>query len=485
MGLGAGTLAVSLVTVPIYLRTIGEARYGILTIVWLLLGYFGAFEFGTSRATAGFVARHPDERGRIFLHALVLNLVAGLVGAVLLSVLFPLLVGHVFLLTAPERADLLVSLPLVALAVPATTLGFMLAGTLEGREHFLLLNTIQLTTNVLLQTSPLAVALLVGPHLEDMIAAVVAARLLMLVPLAWAAFAAARPLPRLRLEGVWIKRLLGFGGWVTLTGLVTPVMDFLDRFAIASLLGPVAVTDYVVPFNLASRTRILPASVTRALFPRLSALGPDEARGLGGQTLRRLALLLTPVFLIGLLLVAPFLRWWIGADFAHRAAPLGQILLVGAWAAGLALVGSVTLQAEGRPSRVAWIRCGEIPFFLGALWWGLVHDGVRGAAYAWTGWSLLDAGLLLGTSGLLDPRTSAGLLTGLTLLSLEFWLVGLHAPLALPLLIVTAATLTALVLGRREIRQALTAFRGRTVMCKARADVGSVLSRNLSRRPKR
>ena len=313
---------------------------------------------------------------------------------------------------------------------------------------------------MLLQTGPLAVALLIGPRLENMIAAVVVTRLLMLVPLAWAAFAAARPFPRLHLEGVWLKRLLGFGGWVTLSDLVTPVMDFLDRFAIASLLGPVAVTNYVVPFNLASRTRILPVSVTRALFPRLSALGPDEARRLGVQTLRRLALLLTPVFLIGLLLVAPFLRWWIGTDFAHGAAPLGQILLVGAWSAGLAQIGFVTLQAEGRPSRVAWIRCGEIPFFLGVLWWGLVHFGVRGAAYAWTGWSLLDASLLLGTSGLLDPRTSAGLLTGLTLLLLESWLVGLHTPLAFPLLIAAAVTLTALVLGHREIRRALSAFGG-------------------------
>ena len=58
-------LAVAIVTIPIYVRHVGDARYGVISIVWVLLGYFGFLDLGLSRAAVNALAKTIEARAVI------------------------------------------------------------------------------------------------------------------------------------------------------------------------------------------------------------------------------------------------------------------------------------------------------------------------------------------------------------------------------------------------------------------------------------
>ena len=403
-------MGLSLVTIPIYIGVIGEARYGVLAIAWLLLGYFGLFDLGLGRATAQRIASlgdsSPAQLATTFWTALAMNVSLGAIGGLVIWPVAVYFFGHVFSVDAALRPELAAAIPWLVLAVPLATLSGVLTGALQGRAKFLELNLISVSSSVLIQLLPLAVAWFHGPDLAWLLPAVILARVVTLASLFFRCrvhvFKGFAP----KVSRTLAKGLLQFGGWVTVTSLVGPMMVILDRFVIGAALGAKAVTYYTVPFQLAERSSVLPGALASALFPRLAAAGTDEARRLAAMAIRSLAVVMTPVMLVGLLLIEPFLQWWLSPEFGAQAGLTAQVLLLGFWINAFARVPYAQLQAAGLPGVVAKCHLAEvIPYLL--LYVGLHFWGLPGAAVVFGLRTLADCVLLLWFAGNLAVGFSA------------------------------------------------------------------------------
>jgi O-antigen/teichoic acid export membrane protein len=200
-------------------------------------------------------------------------------------------------------------------------------------------------------------------------------------------------------DGSKMRSLLSYGGWITITNLLTPVLSTMDRMLIGSLLSAEAVAFYSVPFNMVSRMSVVPGALATSLFPKLSRSSAEDSAQLASEAVAALAAVTTPMMVLAAAVFPVFMRIWVGRSFAEHAAPIGVILLVGIWVNGLAYVPYGHLQASGRPDIVAKFHAIEVIPFLGILWFGLHSFGLVGAAYAWTLRTTVDALLLFKVGG--------------------------------------------------------------------------------------
>jgi O-antigen/teichoic acid export membrane protein len=419
----AAPMLLALLIVPFYLRLVGEARFGVLVLVWLFVGYFEFFDFGIGKATANHLARlrdaSPADRAAAFWTGALCNGMLGLLGAVALlaatryglSVYFGDKVSHVL------EGEILTALPWMAFAVPVGTVSAIGVAALEARERFLALNVLQFLVTVLTQLSPLLVAWWRGPALDGLIAAAVLSRVVADVPLLLACqrYVPLRGRPRFRrsLAGP----LFRYGGWVTVTAIIGPVLVSVDRFLIGSQIGLSAVTHYTVPYNLVTKFQMLPASLVRTLFPRFSLLEWEECLSIARRAVFGLAAITLPLAVAAIVMMKPFLRAWIGAGFSEVAAPVGEILLIGVWVNSLAWVPAGMLQGQGRPAIVAKFHAIEVIPYVAILWIGMAWSGVQGAAWAWVLRVAIDALLMFWASGLWT-RVLPVLWTGMALIAI-------------------------------------------------------------------
>lgn len=380
-------LVLSLLTIPAYLRLIGEARFGVLALIWLFFGYMGLFDLGIGQATARQLAhmngKAKEEHAKVLWTALAISLSLGLAGALVTQPLGTWFFTHHYTIEAGLRAELLAALPWAAALLPATTLAGVLTGTFQARNAFGELNLIGATVNVLALLAPLAVAATFGVQLPGLVAAVAAVRLLMLAPMLWRCARHYLVGASVSVDARYALQLLRFGGWTTVSAIVGPIMVVADRFAIGAQLGAKSVSYYVIPFQMTERTTLLSSALNQALFPRFARAASDvERHQLAMFGLRMVGVWLSPLMAAGLLLSAPFLAWWLSPELAAKSAGVMQILCLAFWINSLTLVPFTRLLASGRPDLVAKSHLIELLPYLALLYFALQTWGLVGAAAA-------------------------------------------------------------------------------------------------------
>jgi len=397
-------LAVSFVTVPIYIHHVGDARYGVLSIVWLLAGYFGFLDLGLSRAAANALAKLREapqaERARVLLTTFVLNFGFGVVGSAFLLILGGYLLQHVISIPDVLRPEVARSFPWIAAVFPMALISGVAIGALESSERFLLANILQILGMSVSQIAPVVIAVVVGPSLTVVLPAAAVAQASGVVVTLAVVYRLEGPFSLRAFAPQEARALLGYGAWITVSGIISPLLASLDQFLIGSLMGVAAVAHYSIPMNFVVRSQIIPAALARTFFPRMSSSSGDEARALGGRALCSLGYGYAAICAPGIIISPLFFHYWISASFALVAAPVAQIVFVGAWINGLAFIALTVLQSQGRPDITGKLHMIEILPFVAILWILTMNLGINGAAIAWSLRTTVDALALFWASGM-------------------------------------------------------------------------------------
>jgi O-antigen/teichoic acid export membrane protein len=400
-------MAVGLVAIPRLIHAIGTDRFGVLTIAWMVVGYFSFFDLGLGRAMTNLVAQKlatgsDRELPSIIWTANLLMFAMGILGGVLLATLSPVLVKDLLRTPAPLESETRQALYLLSLSLPfvISTAGFR--GVLEARQKFGIINLVRIPMGAATFAAPLLV-LPWSKELPAVVGILVAARIVFWLVYAMLALRGMPLLPRRsEIDRRLLPMLFSFGAWMTVSNIVSPIMAYLDRFLIASLLSLTAVAYYATPFEAVTKLLVLPTAMVGVLFPAFSsALVADRDRA--GMLFRRavkyVALTLLPLTLMVAIFAQNGLSIWLGPTFASHGTRVLQWLAIGVFANGLATLPFAFVQGAGRADITGRIHLLELPFYLATVWVLTKHFGIEGTAIAWTVRVIVDCVLLFGAVG--------------------------------------------------------------------------------------
>ncbi|MEO6331377.1 MAG: oligosaccharide flippase family protein [Gemmatimonadaceae bacterium] len=381
----------ALFLVPVTVRSLGPARFGLLALAWAVAESAGMFDLGLARTTVRFVAdafaRGGDRLREIVLGSVVSQLIFGLVAGVVLFAAAPVLAQDVFKIPASAAGEATAMFRALAFQIPVLLAAAALRATLEGAQRFDLSTALRIPGSLASVAIP-AFASAAGFSLPAIVWQLFTVRLALLL-------LSAVVVSRTLLPGSWalpkglrtIRELFGYSGWVAVSTALGPALGSAERFITGAVVGIAGLGYYTGAAEGATRFLMIPATAFAALLPALAhteaSARRERALAATGAARRQLAALLFPLCLTLFIFAPDILSLWLGPAFGVAAGDALRILSVGVFLGGLAHLPLALLYGAGRPDLPAKIHLAEVVVYLPFVYLLVKGWGITGAGLAW------------------------------------------------------------------------------------------------------
>jgi len=397
----------ALVAIPILLSALGAERFGVLTLLWLFVGYFNLFDLGLGRALTQLLAKELGVGNTGSIPGLISGCLVTLSGLGLLygsgiALAGPWFVRELLAISPEIQLEAIGGFYIISVVLPFTAATAGLRGILQAYRDFRVIALIRGPTGLFMFLAPLAVL----PLSHDLFAISASLALVRLGSccayglVCWGS----GYFGGVQFTGVRIPQIvkvLKLAGWMSVSNLLYPFLVYSDRFIIGALISTAAITYYSVPYELVTKIWLVPGAIIAVLFPLFAtgtgrvteSLTAEFARGV-----RYVSLIVFPIALLGISFAGEILHIWIGDVIPTDSVSVLRILVVGVYVNSIAQVAFALVQGAGRADISAKIHLLEIVPYLGCVVLGVTSYGLLGAASAWVARASLDALLMFGAA---------------------------------------------------------------------------------------
>lgn len=386
-----GMLIPGLISIPAmaYLaRGLNVELFGILMLSFSILGYSGLFDAGITRAVIRKIATQDgldfDKKimGTALVSVFFISIIAALgiyVGSSSITSLLNVSSNEVIEVTS--------SIKCLSIIIPFFLVGTVAFAYLEGKQKFLELNKYKIFTGTIISLFPV-VAVFIHNSLFSAIVGLLIARVLVSIVAFYSCY---KYLGKGFLCFKWhiFYELITFGGWITLSNIISPLMVYADRFILSNIMGAEKVAFFAAPTDLIQKISIIPGALAKTIFPYFSK-NSDDSKKMARQAYISLSIVLFAILVPLFVFSKEILSFWLGSEYGINSTVVLKVLIVGFFFNALAQIPFSRIQALGNSKLTAYIHMAEIiPFFV--ILFVLVHSfGFVGAAIAWSTRVILD-----------------------------------------------------------------------------------------------